>query len=284
LIRLLRHLHLKLDRVPARVSTKPNRRRNKVCVLGLANASGWVSGPVLDADSGKSLDLGKDPGMVTGKDSGTGLDLGSNPDLASIYLPLEPSSALAMLPELSSVPTLVSDAGLELLDVGNLGEIFGPADEVSLSASLLSAWNSSLAMVACNDPILLRHWFDSQARLGATLLSDSRLASNLVILEAYSLSWEYDLSASLGNRDWEASDFGVADSIDLPVSEVTLAKVVCGSTQAKFAWNSSPAKSLIIRGFLGPRAAPTVLDDFLPTSASALIRRGFLGSCLAPPA
>jgi hypothetical protein len=164
LIRLLGHLHLKLDRVLARVFAKPNCRRNKVHVLGLADASGWVSRPVLNADSGKSLDLGvdqsldpgKDSGMVTVKDPGTGLDLGSNLDLASIYLPLEPSSALSMLLELSSVHPLVSDAGLEPLDVGDLGEISGLADEVSLSASLLSARNSSLAMVACDDPTPLR--------------------------------------------------------------------------------------------------------------------------------
>jgi hypothetical protein len=46
-----------------------------------------------------------------------------------------------------------------------------------------------------------------------------------------------------------------------------LAKDVCGSSQAKSARNSSPAKSLFRRGFLGPRAAPT------PAQAS-----------LAPPA
>jgi hypothetical protein len=94
-----------------------------------------------------------------------------------------------------------------------------------------------------------------------------------------------DLSASLSSSDWESSNFGVADSVDLPVLEVTLAKVVHGSLQAKFARNSSPTKSLIRQGFLGPRATPpSVLDDVRPTQASALIRWGFLGLCPIPPA
>jgi hypothetical protein len=114
-------------------------------------------------------------------------------------------------------------------------------------------------------------------------LSDSRLASNLVIPEAYSLPWEDDLSASPSSSDWEASDSGVVDFVDLPMLKVTLAKVVRGSPQAKSAWNSSPAKSLIRWGFLGLRVAPPmVLDDVLLTPATALIRRGFLGSCRVP--
>ena len=163
---------------------------------------------------------------------------------------------------------LVSDADLELLDVGDLGEIFGHADEVSLSTS-----PASLAMVACDDPTPLRRWSDSQARLGASSLSD---ASNLVILEAFSLPWEVDVLASPGSSEWEGSDSGVADSVVLPMSEVILA-----NPQAK----SSPAKSLLRRGFLGPRAAHplSVLDDAPLAPASALIRRGFLGSGHVPP-
>ena len=66
---------------------------------------------------------------------------------------------------------------------------------------------------------------------------------------------------------------------------MTLAKVVIGSPQAKSTRNSSPAKSLIRRGFLGLRVAPppTVLDDVLLAPTSALIHRGFLGSCPVPP-
>jgi hypothetical protein len=40
LMRLLGQLHLKLVRVLARVSARPNRMRNKVRVLGLTDASG----------------------------------------------------------------------------------------------------------------------------------------------------------------------------------------------------------------------------------------------------
>jgi hypothetical protein len=112
-------------------------------------------------------------------------------------------------------------------------------------------------------------------------LSDPRPASNPIILKAFSLPGEDELAASPGSSDWEDSDSGV----DLPVLEVTLAKVICGSSQAKSVRNSSPVKSLIRRGFLGPRAAPTptVLDDALPAPASALLRWGFLGPCPIPP-
>jgi hypothetical protein len=161
--------------------------------------------------------------------------------VGSNSLPLEPLSALAMLLELSLMPRSVSDVGLESLDVGVLGELSRPSPD-------------ALAMVACVDPIPLRHWSDTQAGLGATLLSDPRLASDPVILEAFSLPWEDDLAASPGSSDWEESESGVADSVNLPVPDVSLAKVVCGS---------SPAKSLIKQGFLGPRAVPTptVSDD-----------------------
>ena len=63
-------------------------------MLGLTDASGWASGPVLDAGLGKSMDSGVNlslnPGeilnLIPGKDPGTGLDPGSNSSLASIYL------------------------------------------------------------------------------------------------------------------------------------------------------------------------------------------------------
>jgi hypothetical protein len=78
-----------------------------------------------------------------------------------------------------------------------------------------------------------------------------------------SLPYEDDLAASSGSSDWEDSVSGV----DLPVLKVTLAKVVCGSSQAKSDQNSSPAKSLLRRGFLGSRVPSTPL---VPTPASAL--------------
>jgi hypothetical protein len=67
---------------------------------------------------------------------------------------------------------------------------------------------------------------------------------------------------------------GVPDSIDLS-GEETLALV---SAQAKPAWKSSPAKSLIKRGFFGLRAAAssTVVVDVLPDPACELICRGSL--------
>jgi hypothetical protein len=65
----------------------------------------------------------------------------------------------------------------------------------------------------------------------------------------------------------------VPDSVDLPGKEETLA---LASTQAKSAWKSSPAKSLIKRGFFGLRAAtpPTIVVDVLPDRACDLIRWG----------
>jgi hypothetical protein len=51
---------------------------------------------------------------------------------------------------------------------------------------------------------------------------------------------------------WEASGFGVADTI-VAVSEETLVKAAHGSSQAKSTRNPSSAKSLIRWGFFGPR-------------------------------
>ena len=104
-------------------------------------------------------------------------------------------------------------------------------------------------------------------------------------LEAFSLPWEDDISMSPSSRDWEASSSGVADTGVAPMSEETLVKAACGSSQAKFARNPSSAKSLIRRGFFGPRVtSPSATDDKILASASGLIRRGFLGSSHAPPA
>jgi hypothetical protein len=77
-----------------------------------------------------------------------GLDLVSDLDLASFSIPLEPSSALALLPEQSSLPPLVSDAGLESLEAGVLGVISGPADVGSGSVPSLGLVPSSVSGVA----------------------------------------------------------------------------------------------------------------------------------------
>jgi hypothetical protein len=174
---------------------------------------------------------------------------------AASSLPLDPFSDLAMIPELSSVSPLVSDAGLEPMDVGDLGELSG--------SSPASARNSSLALIACDDPTPLQRWSVSQARMGTSLLSDPSLASNPAILEAFSIPGEDEVVASPGSSDWEDSDSGVADSVDLPASEVSLA-----------AQNSFPAKSLIRRGFLGPRATHTVSDDALPSPPAMPATKG----------
>jgi hypothetical protein len=75
---------------------------------------------------------------------------------------------------------------------------------------------------------------------------------------------------SPNGREWIDSDSGVPDSIDLLGEEETLALV---STQAKPNRKSSLAKSMIKRGFFGPRAAapPTVVDDVLPDPACKLV-------------
>jgi hypothetical protein len=91
----------------------------------------------------------------------------------------------------------------------------------------------------------------TQLRLGAAKLSDPRLASDPVILEAFTLPWEDDSPDSEG----EDSDSGVADPDIEPVSEVCSAKDVRDPPQDKTARNPSPALGLIKRGFLGPRAA-----------------------------
>jgi hypothetical protein len=91
----------------------------------------------------------------------------------------------------------------------------------------------------------------TQLRLGAAKLSDPRLASDPIILEAFTLPWEDDSPDSEG----EDSDSGVADPDIELVSEVCSAKDVRDPPQDKTARIPSPALGLIKRGFLGPRAA-----------------------------
>ena len=70
-------------------------------------------------------------------------------------------------------------------------------------------------------------------------------------------------------------DSGVPVFVDLVGEEKTLALV---SSQTKSDRKSSPVKSLIKRGFFGPRAAspPTVVADVLLDMECELIRRGSL--------
>jgi hypothetical protein len=73
----------------------------------------------------------------------------------------------------------------------------------------------------------------------------------------FPLPWEEDVSVSPSGRVRDGFASGEVASVELPGSEEHLAKDVCGSSQAKSARNSSPAKSLFRIGLLGPRAAPT---------------------------
>jgi hypothetical protein len=131
-MRLLWQLHLKMDRVLDRVSSKPNCRKKKLCVLGFSGSdlglnvesgNGVDSGVEQNVDLGRdlALDPGPDPGTdpSTDMDSGTGLDLGSNKEIASIFKPLGPF--LVSTPELLSA-SLSSDAGLETQGVGDSGD------------------------------------------------------------------------------------------------------------------------------------------------------------------
>jgi hypothetical protein len=62
------------------------------------------------------------------------------------------------------------------------------------------------------------------------LLSDSRLVTNPVILEPFSLPWEEDILTSPSSKDWEAPSSVVADIVIAPVSEETSVKAACGSS------------------------------------------------------
>jgi hypothetical protein len=96
---------------------------------------------------------------------------------------------------------------------------------------------------------------------------------------------------SHSGRAREGSASGEVASLELPGSEEPLAKDVCGSSQAKSARNSSPAKSLIKRGFLGPRATPPpaptspALPTLLGAKGAASIPDGVaaLGRSLSQP-
>jgi hypothetical protein len=136
------------------------------------------------------------------------------------------------------VPPLRSDAGWEPLDVEDLGE----------SSVQGRGGGSEVANIG-----------------SGSALAVPRLSQ--VSFPNFPLPWEDDSSVSPNNRDREGAVSGMADSIILPGSVEILAKA---SSQAKSARNSSPAKSLIKRGFLGSRVTPppTVLDDVITTPAS----------------
>jgi hypothetical protein len=89
----------------------------------------------------------------------------------------------------------------------------------------------------------------------------------------FPLPWEDDLAGSPNGSERVDTVSGVQDSFDLSGEEETL---VLASTQTKSDWKSSPVKSLIKRGFFGPRAAtpPSVVVDVLPDPACELIRWG----------
>jgi hypothetical protein len=150
------------------------------------------------------------------------------------------------------VAPLRSDDGLESLVVGDLGEF----------------------------SVQGRGGGSTVANVGSGFASAVRQLSQ-VRFPDFPLPWEDNSLMSPSSRDQEVSVSGVADSIDLPRLVETLAKA---SSQAKSTRNSSLAKSLIRRRFLGPRVAPPmVLDDIISTPASDLIRWDSLGLCPAPP-
>jgi hypothetical protein len=111
--------------------------------------------------------------------------------------------------------------------------------------------------------------------MGAVSLSNSTLASNSAIQEAFSLPWEEDFLTSSKEK---VSGSGVADSVEVPVSEVSPAKIVCCPHQVP---------SLIRRGFFGPRTvspSPSWVKEASlsskgkdPPPENGLIRLGFLG-------
>ena len=108
--------------------------------------------------------------------------------------------------------------------------------------------------------------------MGAVSLSNSKLASNPAIQEAFSLPWEEDFPTS----SWgEVSGSEVADSIEAPVLEVSLANTVRSPPQAP---------SLIRWGFFSPRSvspSPSGVKEASlsskrkdPPPKNSLIRRG----------
>ena len=121
LMTLLGQLHLKMDQILDRVSSKPNSRKKKLHVLG---SSGYGLGYNMESGNGVhssrdlALDPGPDPGTIpsTDMDSGTGLDPGSNKEIVSNFKPLGPF--LASIPELLSM-SLSSNVGLETQGIGD---------------------------------------------------------------------------------------------------------------------------------------------------------------------
>jgi hypothetical protein len=82
----------------------------------------------------------------------------------------------------------------------------------------------------------------------------------------FPLPYEDDLSVSPNGREWVDFVSVVPHSVDLPGEEETLALT---STQAKSTRKSSLVKSLIKRGFFGPRAiAPSMVVVTTPMGKS----------------
>jgi hypothetical protein len=174
------------------------------------------------------------------------------------------SSLQAVGLELSLVPVDASFVGLSAVE--GYASVAEPtplmvilAEESDLSISVVAsleagAGSSNMPGPGFSVPFDRNHppvSSATQLRLGAAKLSDPRLASDPIIMEAFALPWEVDSPDSEG----EDFDSGVADHDIELVSEVCSAKDVRDPPQDKTARTPSPALGLIKRGFLGPRAA-----------------------------
>jgi hypothetical protein len=121
----------------------------------------------LDPGVNQDVVLSLEPGLDQGLDAGVwiwvwiqvwtqvwswiwirGLDLVLDLDLVSNSFPLEPPSVLVMLPKLSSVPPLVSDAILEPLVAGDLSKNLWPAREGSLAHLFRREGEEALSVAA----------------------------------------------------------------------------------------------------------------------------------------
>jgi hypothetical protein len=276
---LLGKIKRKLDRVFVGPALKPNRRRKRVRVLGLSNSSGgWALGSALKSVSGLCAIPGRDSGSGPNSLMGSYLepDLGETPPLVlskGTFMGSEegievPSSSIVGVVSSSCSGVLVSSvsAPSSLVFVREsaaegfavkakvpedspakgstpAGDGFGNgngSDDVALMPVPVSPFPSAEDFPAS---FLSRDWEDLFSSTPAKRLGVS-------LKEVFAVPWEVDEPVSPPCRDYEVTSSGAEDiQVDEPVR------------------SSAPAKSLIRRGFFGPRAAPpppVVLKEVSP--------------------
>jgi hypothetical protein len=237
--KLLGLLDFKLDRIITGLSLRPSRWRKKLRVLGLDFALDRETGPVIDEnlDLGLNRCVGSD--LVPGLDPDV-LDPGSEPTKMGSKPGLDPGFDLASDLKPVSCSWMPGDPS----GLATIQELSPRAPELSTEPSPNSPEPST--------GFTLTH--DSGDDAGALVVTSTGDLGDIsaqgggfrrisqVSFPDFPLPWEDVLSVSSNGE----SDSGASVSVDLAGE---------ASVSANLAVVSPPVKSLIKRGFFGPRAA-----------------------------